>query len=97
MFLEQAWSETKGSLVRMYDTAKLEFLNIVTTWLLDVLRETPDQPSLIPVLCDLEYFLLITITILQSCVQYPQCTIAFHQVSTTGFLKLTSKFLALLN
>lgn len=81
----------------MYDTAKLEFLNIVTTWLLDVLRETPDQPSLIPVLCDLEYFLLITITILQSCVQYPQCTIAFHQVSTTGFLKLTSKFLALLN
>ena len=93
MFLGQAWSEAKGSLARMYDTAKLEFLNIVTAWLLDVLRETPDQPSLIPVLCDLEYFLLITITILQSCVQYPQCTIAFHQISTTG----TSKFLALLN
>lgn len=88
MFLGQAWSEAKGSLAGIYDTAKLEFLNIITTLLLDVLRETPETPSLIPVLCDLEYFLLFSITILQSCVQYPQCTIAFHQISTTGTSKL---------
>ena len=40
----------------MYDTAKLEFLNIITTWLLDVLRETPDQLSLIPVFVALNTF-----------------------------------------
>ena len=39
LFLEQAWFEAEESSTRVDDTAKLEFLNILVPWLLDVLRE----------------------------------------------------------